>query len=443
METIMNLIEVSENNALNPQKLCNEISELTLSPLIKLWDIEDGIFFSKESGSADPKSYPFDPSIINLNGSCLLDLSQDPNLYKINSRYFVHVTEPPIAYRDNETPCRKTVTPEDIISHELRTPLNGIINTTELIAQECPQLCEYVNIIRSCSQHILTMSNEILDYSVKPFKLAQCLERCYNMVLGMAMKKHLQLKSIIDLSVPYCISANEQKISQILINLLSNAVKYTTKGFVLTYIRAEERTDIDTVIEINVLDTGSGIDPTVLPSIFTKKENTPLNTSTGHGLGLAISKEMSHKLCGDLSVRTSPYGSIFTFTFPAHVSVHTGHIYEIDFESLRHHSVLVLDSTPIVSNMLRKLRIPVLWVGSTEQMNEFSGSCNLILYDEKFQPPAVNIPTITICTLEHLLHVNISEDNILIKPVTLASLVRCLDTVSRYWNKEQFLPLCN
>lgn len=219
------------------------------------------------------------------------------------------------------------------MSHEIRTPLNGIIGITQILneSRDLPQkFHELINIIDTCSKHLLTIINDILDYSkisagcmdLRPcsFNLIDCIEKCHDTVASVANRKKIEINHIFSHSFPRMVYADEQRISQIIINLLSNAVKFTNSGSVTTEcsVVVSSRSDNISHIVIRVIDTGIGISEDKIPLIFTTYGQVVDNytkVTEGTGLGLTIAINLAKKMGGDITVQsTLGKGSIFTFT---------------------------------------------------------------------------------------------------------------------------------
>ncbi len=241
------------------------------------------------------------------------------------------------------------------MSHELRTPLNAIIGFSEvLIDQHFGDLNatqkEYTNDILSSGRHLLSLINDILDLSkVEAGKMevdetevniAEIMANSVSIIKEKSHKKGLQL-SIQEPDPPLFIKADERKIKQILYNLLSNAIKFTDRGDKVK-IRAEavnrqwlknnvpemfnkdvlkQNLDADThYLKISIEDTGIGIKPESLMTIFDafqQEEKTTSRKYGGTGLGLALCKMLVELHGGRIWVESElGVGSTFTFILP-------------------------------------------------------------------------------------------------------------------------------
>lgn len=219
------------------------------------------------------------------------------------------------------------------MSHELRTPLSGIIGMTEILSQtQVDELQnDYIQTIRTSSEHLMQVVNNILDLSrieagkmtlrpaVFPFgKLLDKADKLYHSI----SRKEIAFTMEVDHRLPEFIYADEQKIFQIITNLLGNAIKFTEKGQII--LRAdllESLADEQLLIRIQICDTGVGISRASqkkLFQFFSQAEDDAASPAQGSGLGLAISRELTHQLGGEIGVNSNPgRGSTFWFTFVA------------------------------------------------------------------------------------------------------------------------------
>ena len=217
------------------------------------------------------------------------------------------------------------------MSHELKTLLNGIIGMTELLNDTIltSKQMEYMDTITQCSNQLLSIINDILDYAKmrtgklklnpEPFNVRECIEEALDIVALKATQKNLQLyQEPPKVNTISYIIADKPRLRQILINLLQNAIKYTEKGeVVISY--TEDKSNTDTLL-FSVRDTGCGI-PEEKQKIIFDAFNPEISSSSGTGLGLAIVKRLVEIMGGTISVKSKVgKGSIFTFTIKADLS---------------------------------------------------------------------------------------------------------------------------
>ncbi|MBD3308551.1 PAS domain S-box protein, partial [candidate division KSB3 bacterium] len=214
------------------------------------------------------------------------------------------------------------------MSHELRTPLNAIIGFSQLMDRDArfPQHHrENLAIINRSGEHLLNLINDILElskieagqntFSLNSFDFYQMLHDLEDMMKFRAERKDLHLIFEYDPSVPRYVKTDQRKLRQILINLLGNAIKFTEEGGVALRVRASHAPSLQLRFEIE--DSGSGIAPDELDTLFELFTQTESGQKAGggSGLGLPISRQFIHLLGGEISVKSQVgYGSTFRFT---------------------------------------------------------------------------------------------------------------------------------
>jgi anti-sigma regulatory factor (Ser/Thr protein kinase) len=215
------------------------------------------------------------------------------------------------------------------MSHEFRTPLNSVIGYTDLMCQSetDPVKQEQLKIIRSSSQSLLVLLNDILDLSkieagkleiiYQPVDVAKTIDEVFQLFKLNTDKKGIKFTYSVQNGFPESIIFSEIRLRQILFNLVGNAVKFTEKGEVLIEAMFEEKKDGTLDMFIDIEDTGSGIKKDDLDLIFKPFVQLAGNSNNhGTGLGLTITKRLIESLGGKLTVNSEVgKGTCFVIKF--------------------------------------------------------------------------------------------------------------------------------
>ncbi len=223
-----------------------------------------------------------------------------------------------------------------IISHEIRTPMNGIMGVVDLIRQSPlnEKQHEYVEVIKNSGDTMLTLLNDILDYSKIekgaidlesiPFNLRSLVNSVATLMNGRAKEKGLTIEVRIADDVGDHLTGDPSRVRQILLNLVGNAIKFTDKGKVT--VTVQRRPDTDAVrrgqiaLLFEIQDTGMGISTENQARLFQPYMQADASISRrfgGTGLGLNICRMLVNAMQGEIGVvSTEGQGSTFWFTLP-------------------------------------------------------------------------------------------------------------------------------
>ncbi len=285
------------------------------------------------------------------------------------------------------------------ISHELRTPLNSILGYAQLLNNDA-NIAEdnrhSLKVILRSGEHLLSLIEGTLDiarieggklkFDIKSLRFPEYLQHIISMFELQAMNKGLKFSYHLSPDLPAIVRVDHKRLSQILINIIGNAVKYTHHGMIT--LNFNYRQDM---LSIEVKDTGTGIHPKELESIFEPfKRGSTAHGVGGTGLGLTISKLLTELMGGKLDVE-SRIGQGTEFTIKLYlppVSSEEG-IAAIPMKMPvgylgERKRILVVDNEPVDRELLTRILSPL----GFEVREAVSGADCLSMYRE-FNPDII------------------------------------------------------
>ena len=219
------------------------------------------------------------------------------------------------------------------MSHEIRTPMNAILGLSHLLRQTGMTTAQKARLekIDTASRHLLSIINDILDLSkieagkmelaLTSFSLNAVLDHVHSIIADQARAKGLEVHLDQD-GVPQWLRGDPTRLRQALLNYAGNAVKFTDSGHITLRVRLLKEQDEELLLRFEVEDTGHGIAPEKMASLFTAFEQADTSSTRkygGTGLGLAITHRLARLMGGEVGV-DSQLGKGSTFWFTANLS---------------------------------------------------------------------------------------------------------------------------
>lgn len=258
------------------------------------------------------------------------------------------------------------------MSHELRTPMNGIIGMSQALrdsgALDGEELDQANTIYRSADALLLIL-NDILNFSkiearkidieMITFDLRGLVEDVADLMSGSANSKGLEIISNIQKDVPLSLICDPGRIRQVMNNLVNNAIKFTYYGQIFIDIRLDHIEGDVFFIKFNIIDSGIGIPPEKLATMFTAFTQVDMSTTRkygGTGLGLSICKELVELMHGKIGIESEQgKGSNFWFTIPMEQSAEMRDeedIYSKQKEEITKKRVALIENNKISAQIL-------------------------------------------------------------------------------------------
>ena len=221
-----------------------------------------------------------------------------------------------------------------LVSHEIRTPLNSLVGFSSLArtATDPAKLDQYHEILEQSSRSLMELVNDILDMSKieagrlafesVPFNLRQLVDSLDAHYRHLAAQKKLELRVVVDDTVPAWVRGDPVRLRQILANLLANAFKFTESGEITCRISFPEQhaSASSPLVRFSVCDTGIGIPENKLSQLFEPFQQLDPSISRkygGSGLGLAIVHNLAVMMGGSIDVESREgAGSCFIVHLP-------------------------------------------------------------------------------------------------------------------------------
>jgi len=287
------------------------------------------------------------------------------------------------------------------MSHEIRTPMNGVVGMAELLSDTglTDEQRLYVNTIIGSGEALLTIINDVLDYSKieaeklvlhpEPFDLERCIHDVMLLMQPTVREKNLELAVDYDLFLPTQFIGDPGRIRQVLTNLVGNAVKFTIKGHILIRVVGVQMGDVNqTQVHITIEDTGIGIPAEKVDHVFgefNQVEDDRNRRFEGTGLGLSISQKLVELMEGEIWVDSEVgVGSSFGIRIPLPALDDTSVDPPVLHAKLRH--VAIVDDQTVNLTILAKQMetlgvLATTYTSAEDALAQIDNTVDLVLSD--------------------------------------------------------------
>jgi PAS domain S-box-containing protein len=201
------------------------------------------------------------------------------------------------------------------VSHEIRTPMTGMAGFIELLSRTAELTSEqrrYIGLVRTANAALLTIVNEILDFSkaeagrvdlrLRPLSVASLIYEAAAIMHPAAAEKNILLRYDVDRNVPDWVLGDEARLRQVLLNVLNHAIKFTKGGTVSVNMQSQRSADGRERVLFSIADTGIGISTQQQDRLFSRTDGSLHRLHSGAGLGLAMCKRLVDLMEGEIGV---------------------------------------------------------------------------------------------------------------------------------------------